>query len=97
MVFSRIECQHDSVLSCQHEIEIFWDGYVNMEKNLMFDLMAASKRKDPDYLQVSGYVPKPLALRFKGFCTMQELEISEVLAELIEGWVKNQESKVAGK
>lgn len=63
----------------------------------MFDPMAASKRKDPDYQQVSGYIPKPLALKFKGFCTMQELEISEVLADLIEGWVKEQEAKVVGK
>lgn len=63
----------------------------------MFDPMAASKRKDPDYQQVSGYIPKPLALKFKGFCTMQELEISEVLAELIESWVKEQEAKVVGK
>ncbi len=68
-----------------------------MEGNSMIDLMAASKRKDPDYQQVSGYIPKPLALKFKGFCTMQELEISEVLADLIEAWVKEQESKVAGK
>ncbi len=60
----------------------------------MNDPMAASKRKDPDYQQVSGYIPKPLALKFKGFCTMQELEISEVLSGLIEGWVKDQESKV---
>lgn len=63
----------------------------------MFDLMAASKRKDPEYQQVSGYIPKHLALKFKGFCTMQELEISEVLADLIAEWVKEQESKVAGK
>ena len=65
-----------------------------MEKILMIDPMAASKRKDPDYQQISGYIPKPLALKFKGFCTMQELEISEVLATLIESWVKDQESKV---
>ena len=41
----------------------------------MFDSMAASKRKDPEYQLVSGYVPKTLALKFKGFCTMEELEI----------------------
>jgi len=55
--------------------------------------MAASKRKDPDYQQVSGYVPKHLALKFKGFCTMEELEISEVLTELIAGWVKEREDR----
>lgn len=63
----------------------------------MVESMAASKRKDPDYQQVSGYVPKPLALKFKGFCTMQELEISEVMTLLIDGWVQEQESKVGQK
>ncbi len=63
----------------------------------MVESMAASKRKDPDYQQVSGYIPKPLALKFKGFCTMQELEISEVMTVLIDGWVQQQESKVAQK
>lgn len=60
---------------------------------VLVDLMAASKRKDPEYQQVSGYIPKPLALKFKGFCTMEELEISEVLAELISSWVAKREER----
>lgn len=64
-----------------------------MDAFQMVDEMAASKRKDPDYQQVSGYIPKPLALKFKGFCTMEELEISEVLAELIGKWVAERENQ----
>jgi hypothetical protein len=64
-----------------------------MEQAQMVDSMAASKRKDPEYQQVSGYIPKQLALKFKGFCTMEELEISEVLTELIAQWVQERESK----
>ena len=63
----------------------------------MFDSMAASKRKDPEYQQVSGYVPKTLALKFKGFCTMEELEISEVMTELIAQWVERREPKPTSK
>ena len=63
----------------------------------MFDSMAASKRKDPEYQQVSGYVPKTLALKFKGFCTMEELEISEVMTELIAQWVEQREPKLTAK
>jgi len=66
-----------------------------MEAIILVDSMAASKRKDPEYQQVSGYVPKHLALKFKGFCTMEELEISEVLTELISGWVKKHEETSA--
>ena len=51
------------------------------EQSQVFDSMAASKRKDPEYQQISGYVSKQLALKFKGFCTMEELEISEVMTE----------------
>ena len=63
----------------------------------MFDSMAASKRKDPEYQQVSGYVPKQLALKFKGFCTMEELEISEVMTKLIAQWVEQREPKPTTK
>jgi hypothetical protein len=57
--------------------------------------MAGSKRKDPEYQQVSGYIPKRLALKFKGFCAMEELEISKVLEELIEDWVSEREKRQA--
>ena len=69
----------------------FSSNRVNMDAFVLVDSMAASKRKDPEYQQVSGYIPKPLALKFKGFCTMEELEISEVLAALISGWVAERE------
>lgn len=54
--------------------------------------MAASKRNDPSYLQISGYVPKELALRFKATCTIQEIEISEALEEMMRSWLAERKS-----
>jgi len=54
------------------------------------DLMAASRRADPDYSQVSGYVPKKLALEFKVACTRAELSQSEALEQAIALWIERQ-------
>lgn len=57
------------------------------------DLMAASRRADPDFAQVSGYVRKDLALRFKATCTMEEVSQSEALEEAVELWLKTRDPK----
>ncbi|MGI0488809.1 hypothetical protein ACN4EK_25645 [Pantanalinema rosaneae CENA516] len=57
-----------------------------MDAFSMDDLMAG-KRKDPGYMQVSGYVPKELALRFKASCLIEEVEISEALEEMMRWWL----------
>ena len=43
----------------------------------------ASKRHDPNYMQIGGYIPKELALKFKSVCVVQEVSISEVLEQVI--------------
>lgn len=58
---------------------------------LGIDPMAGGKREDPDYAQVSGYVPKKLALKFKAACTMRETTQSEALERAIEAWLKQSE------
>lgn len=50
-----------------------------------------TKRDDPNYAQVSGYVPKELALRFKVLCTSEEVSQSEALEEAIALWMQKKE------
>jgi hypothetical protein len=50
-----------------------------------------TKRDDPNYAQVSGYVPKELALRFKVLCTSEEMSQSEALEEAIALWMQKKE------
>lgn len=59
-----------------------------------FDLMAANRRSDPDYSQVSGYVKKEVALQFKATCTLQEISQAEALEEALALWLaKNSKDK----
>ncbi len=53
-------------------------------------LMAASRRADPNFTQVSGYVPKPLALDFKVAYTRAEINQSEALEQAIALWLAQQ-------
>ena len=52
------------------------------------ELMAASKRHNPDYSQVSGYIPKSLALTFKSICVAKEVSISDALEGMVQEWVE---------
>jgi hypothetical protein len=54
------------------------------------DLMAASRRADPNYVQVSGHIPKDLALDFKVAFTRAELNQSEALEKAIALWISQQ-------
>jgi hypothetical protein len=51
-----------------------------------------TKRDDPNYSQVSGYVPKDLALRFRIACTAKEISQSEALEEAIGKWLGEEEA-----
>lgn len=51
----------------------------------------ATKRSDPNYSQVSGYVPKELALRFRVACTAKEKSQSEVLEKALILWLEQNE------
>jgi len=52
--------------------------------------MTPSKSRNADYIQVSGYIPRQKAIKFKAFCKALEIEISEVLEELIDQWLDEQ-------
>lgn len=53
-------------------------------------LMAASRRADPNFVQISGHVPKALALEFKLAFTRAEINQSEALEAAISLWVDSQ-------
>lgn len=53
--------------------------------------MAASRRADPNYVQISGHVPKSLALDFKVAMTRAEVNQSEALEQAIALWVQQQQ------
>ena len=49
--------------------------------------MAGGKRDDPKYAQVSGFIPKDLALQFKATCMLQETTQSEALENAVRLWL----------
>jgi len=51
--------------------------------------LARSRRKDPNYMQACGDLPKPLALKLKSVCAMRELSQSEALEQAVIMWLKN--------
>ena len=60
-------------------------------KQLEKDSMAGGKRDNPDYAQVSGYIPKKLALEFKAACTMRETTQSEALEKAVKTWLQQED------
>jgi hypothetical protein len=51
--------------------------------------VAGGKKENPNYMQVSGHVPKPLGLKFKTVCTASEMTISEAMEEALKAWLKS--------
>lgn len=51
-----------------------------------------SKRFDPAYAQISGYVPKELARQFKVACAARETNQSEALEQMIAAWLEQSEA-----
>jgi hypothetical protein len=49
-----------------------------------------NKRDDPNYSQVSGYVPKDLARSFRIACTSKEINQSEALEEALKKWLEDE-------
>lgn len=54
----------------------------------MESAMAASRRSDPGYIQVSGYITKEIALKFKAQCTMLETNQADALEEALKLWLE---------
>ncbi|MBD2458804.1 hypothetical protein H6G80_32695 [Nostoc sp. FACHB-87] len=51
----------------------------------------ATRRDDPNFSQVSGYIPKEKALNFKIACTALQITQSDALDEAISLWLENHE------
>jgi len=51
------------------------------------------KAANPDYMQISGYVPKELGLDFKIACTAEQITHSEALEEMIKQWLAQRKNK----
>jgi hypothetical protein len=49
----------------------------------------------PNMTELSAYIDKELKLRFKLACTAAERSMSDVVTELIEGWLEQSESSTA--
>ena len=48
----------------------------------------ATRRGNPAYRQFSAYVPDDLYRRFKSKLALENRDLSEVMEELIVGWLK---------
>src|SRR3712207_7804502 len=51
------------------------------------------KRNNPNYNQMTAYVPKDISVKFKTLCTAKQLEQSEVITSLIVRWIEEQEER----
>lgn len=51
--------------------------------------LAKSRRRDPNYMQACGDLPKPLALKLKAVCVMRELSQSEALEAAVIMWLES--------
>lgn len=50
-------------------------------------------KKSPDMAEINGYIPKELKRKFKTACAATDRPMSDVLIELIEGWLADQEAQ----
>jgi hypothetical protein len=62
-------------------------GNHQSNKEAYQNFMAASRRANPNFAQVSGYVKKEIALKFKATCTMAEISQSEAMEEALLMWL----------
>jgi hypothetical protein len=60
-------------------------GLLVIKKNVV------TKRDDPNFAQVSGYIPKEKALEFKVICTRRQISQSEALEEAVDKWLEQNE------
>ncbi len=58
---------------------------------------SVSRRKDPNYAQVSGYIDKNLAMRFKIACTATEVSQTDALEQAVALWLEKYEQPVQSK
>ncbi|WP_339381211.1 hypothetical protein [Brasilonema sp. UFV-L1] len=56
-----------------------------------------AKSKNPDFNQMTAYVPKEISVKFKSLLAKLELEQSEVIASLMARWIEEQENLGSNK
>ncbi len=50
-----------------------------------------TRRKDPNYAQVTSHIPKELAKRLKIYCTEEEITITEAVEVAIEEFLNKRQ------
>lgn len=50
-------------------------------------------KKSPDMAEINGYIPKELKRKFKIACAAVDRSMSDVLIELMEGWIDEQDTQ----
>lgn len=69
-----------------------------MENGIKQDLdNAVSRRQDPKFAQVSGYIDKNLAMQFKIACTATEVSQTDALEEAVALWLEKHQQAAQSK
>jgi hypothetical protein len=55
--------------------------------------MSAAKRRDPNYIQISGDVKKDIALKFKAACTLNQISVGDGLEQAMSLWLEQTKNK----
>ncbi len=63
--------------------KIFWQRD-NRRRDLIKRKTLVDRRRDPNYEQVTGHIPKSLAKQFKVFCTENGITIAEALETAVQ-------------
>lgn len=58
---------------------------------------AVSRRQDPNFAQVSGYIDKNLAMQFKIACTATETSQTDALEEAVALWLEKHQAVAKSK
>lgn len=61
--------------------------------NLGLDDFLVTRRKDPNYAQVTSHIPKDLAKRLKFYCTEYETTITDVVEIAIREFLDNRQNQ----
>ena len=56
-------------------------------------LAMSAKRRDPNYIQIAGDVPKSLGLKFKAACALKEISLGEGIESAINLWLEQDKDK----
>lgn len=59
--------------------------------------VSGGKRENPNYIQISGHVPRDLGLQFKTVCAASELTLSEALEDALQKWIEDRAKDTKAK